>query len=880
MSAPRISGAVLASSAVALAVVVTGTAHSLRERPTERARVLRSSDAGALANVTWEQPQRLRSEPMLLRSRFPAELNAWHYVADPAQRAERFRLDDDELREQSFTAPGSFARFRESSGALFTTLPARPGQLLEVRASVRQRSEEPAEGDPLRLFFVPLSRAIELDRFLTSRPLMDVLTDPGREFLCFGAPPPVFSLAADPQLATFQLLRGQVRTPGDAVQWLVGFTCAADPSADCAVQRVAVEALSARRTTGIGGLPESLAADAESRTLLDDGTHDPSAWSTLGLSPLDNAQTGATLHPSTLWRAHCLGEVRDAYVLPPPASMELELELPGGEAVLETALAVLHEPRENWQHWPIEVRMELEGVTVLQRTLDESTPSGWNDVRLECDGAARRATLRVEVRSDAGAPEIVVLAAPLVWTRAPADPRPNVILVSLDTFRVDRMSCEGYSRPTTPVLDELARRNWWFRRAYSTTSYTLPSHASMMTGQIPSRHGAVAPRAGLHRLSRKRSELLADRFHEAGWLTAGFTGGNFLGARHGFDLGFDRYSEIDPLLTDATTNWWRVTPVMNDLEFNLRHREHHGFDRALDWIRTHRESRFFLFLHTYLVHEYRPDPEFAERFAPGSEPADVERFLRVKGDKTIDARSLAPADLELGSALYDATLAQADAAIGRLVDTLRRLDLWYDTVLVITSDHGEEFLERGRLGHGRALTEDLLRVPLIIHAPGNAEPRRIEEPVSLVDIAPTILELAGLEPPRDADGRSLCGVPAAKPLIAELDLDRIQRLRTMLDGEEKLMVTAKLEEGAKFGDPEVWSEPRLFDVKRDPDETFDLSGRRETRALELREALQTRLESARRECLQYAVDGLSITAEDIERIQAIGYEAEDLEDGS
>jgi len=263
-------------------------------------------------------------------------------------------------------------------------------------------------------------------------------------------------------------------------------------------------------------------------------------------------------------------------------------------------------------------------------------------------------------------------------------------------------------------------------RATAASTWTLPSHAALFTGQFPSVHGAVDL---AHRVDARRSPTLAVELAREGWLTAAFTGGVVIDPAFGFGAGFSSYSVRDPGM-----------PV-------------HGEDAlapALDWLARRADQPFFLFLHTYLVHEYEPSREWLERVAPGSSQAllATPRATLLERVKRGDAEAAATL-----SRLYDATVAQADDEIvGRVMDALARLSLEERTIFCVVSDHGEEFLEHGGALHGETINGVLDRVPWILRGPGIEAGRELDEPVSHVDVLPTLLGRLGLAAPPTSQG--------------------------------------------------------------------------------------------------------------------------------
>jgi arylsulfatase A-like enzyme len=324
----------------------------------------------------------------------------------------------------------------------------------------------------------------------------------------------------------------------------------------------------------------------------------------------------------------------------------------------------------------------------------------------------------------------------LVWIAAAchpgevAHPR-NVILISIDTLRADHLGCYGHTLPTSPNLDAFAAEGIVFEDAVATSPWTLPSHLSMLTGLYPARHGVRTVDRTLSDAIPTLATLLARR----GFETAAVVNGALLRSRYGVSQGFADFEvvESDQSPTGAAS---RVT------------------DRAIRWLDDHREGPVFLFLHYYDVHsDYFSLPRYRRIFAPpessfkGITMQLVEVNLGRLPIKKSDAASLA--------LLYDAGIRQLDDELARLFAHLRR-DGWLDdTAVVVTSDHGEEFLEHGGVLHGRTHYQELLHIPMILRGPTIPAGERIRTPVSLVDLVPTLLGLLRLAPPPSLDGIDL-----------------------------------------------------------------------------------------------------------------------------
>lgn len=440
-----------------------------------------------------------------------------------------------------------------------------------------------------------------------------------------------------------------------------------------------------------------------------------------------------------------------------------------------------------------------------------------------------RLTLSTEALGDD--PPLSFFGHPTVYTDT-GTKRPNVILISLDTLRPDRLGCYGGEPSDSPHLDALAAAGMRFTDAYSTSSYTLPSHGSMLTGQYPAFHGAVDVTDAL---DPQRSPLLADLLADAGYVTAGFTGAGYVSAEYGFATGFDRYSHNDPVWAVDTVRGAMLLDTMSweRLPLNPELLRRYDTGSVTDWLDTRSDGApFFLFLHTYIAHNFAPSEPWLESHGLIGRSGDDE-FQRPFNHKDREAFNkggeLSLVDVqEQYLPYYDATIAMADEFVGQVLASLSAAGLADDTMVVVTSDHGEEFGEHGFFGHGETLYDGNTRVPLIVRLPADqaGEPGQVlTNPVSLVDIAPWVLSVAGLpvdrrmavSPPLGPDQRD---PPGRSVTIMELDNHRY-RTSSLRDGELKL--TVRFGEGGETFDREVLE---LYDLAVDPGELSDLAEQR------------------------------------------------------
>lgn len=312
----------------------------------------------------------------------------------------------------------------------------------------------------------------------------------------------------------------------------------------------------------------------------------------------------------------------------------------------------------------------------------------------------------------------------------------NVILISLDTLRADHLGCYGYHRPTSPSIDALAADSALFLRTYAPSSWTLPSHVSIMTGLVGPSHRVVRDDERMDPALVTLAEILRLRGYFC-WAT---TGGGFVSAKFGFEKGFDFYSETEGDIDN-----------LNSAELMER--------AASSWLEGHADRPFFLFLHTYQVHPpYRCPAPYNRMFLDKDALWDELNIKEYLGGHNAVFRPLSDAERRNAVGLYDGEIRYTDEAfIGPLVAKLKALGLYDRTLLILLSDHGEEFYEHGSWMHTNQLYEESLRVPLLVKFPGSRfRGLRHEGAVRLVDVFPTVLEEIGVKPGTfPCDGESL-----------------------------------------------------------------------------------------------------------------------------
>lgn len=422
---------------------------------------------------------------------------------------------------------------------------------------------------------------------------------------------------------------------------------------------------------------------------------------------------------------------------------------------------------------------------------------------------------------------LVLLPALLAACGGNGDPdRPNVILVSIDSLRADHVGCYGYGRDTTPHLDRLASEGARFEQHVSSSSWTLPAHVAMFTSMADSVHGCVEATGTALNPS---FVTLAERFRDAGYATGGFYGGPYLHAAFGLDQGFDDYvyavEEDREVFPAEKVEDWANAPL-NHLRSHRGVTNDQVYDAARRWMEEAREGPFFAFVHLWDVHyDFTPPPPWDTRFDPGyTGPVDGTDFFR---DDATYRPDMAEADLRHLVALYDGEIGWTDTFLGALREDLEAWDVADDTIVAVTSDHGTEFFEHGGKGHRQTLFEEVVRVPLVLWAPGRLQPGTVvDQQTRAIDLGPTLLELADVAWPEDVMGRSLVPMARGRAMDPESAVCELYSLDFELRA-------VRVPDGKYLVD-EAADRERWYDLEADPGEQHPSTEVDEGRGAELR----------------------------------------------
>lgn len=366
---------------------------------------------------------------------------------------------------------------------------------------------------------------------------------------------------------------------------------------------------------------------------------------------------------------------------------------------------------------------------------------------------------------------LIALTAARAAAQTLEKPAVNVVLITIDTLRADHVGCYGYQQIKTPNIDSLAADGARFAHAFTPVPVTLPSHSAMLTGTYPML-------SGMHDFSGNKLSLqqvtLAAVLKQAGYATGAVMGAAVLDSRFGLNQGFDFYYDH--------FDFSRLE------EANLDEMERPGnvvADQALDWLGKNSQKKFFLWMHLYDPHyPYHPPEPYSREYA--TRP-------------------------------YDGEIAFADEQVGRLLHFLKEKGLYQNTVIVLAGDHGEGLGEHGEKTHGFFIYNATMHVPLIIHLPGKSAALAVGDPVSLVDLMPTVLAAVGVDSPPQVQGRNLLPVLRGdkadrdRTLYGETFLPRIHFNWSELRGAENVKY--------HFIDA---PRPELYDLAKDPGELRNL----------------------------------------------------------
>jgi arylsulfatase A-like enzyme/Tfp pilus assembly protein PilF len=407
---------------------------------------------------------------------------------------------------------------------------------------------------------------------------------------------------------------------------------------------------------------------------------------------------------------------------------------------------------------------------------------------------------------------------------------PNLILITIDTTRADRMGFLGSKRGLTPNLDALAQQSVIFTRAYAQVPLTTPSHAALLTGTYPQFNHLE----DLGMPLGKNLPYLPDLLRRHSYHTAAFIGATVLdprGTAPGFDRGFDFY--------DAD---FHATQPGEDRYHSVERRAGDVADRALHWLSQHPQGPFFIWLHFYDPHDpYDPPPPFKERYA---------------------------------TAPYDGEIAYADSVVGSFMEALRQRGLFQGSVIAIAADHGEAFGEHGEERHGMFLYDETVHVPLLLKLPAQKfAGRRVDSRVGLVDIAPSMLQAAGVAAPATMQAPSLLALlEAATP--APDDKERVpdRAIYSESTYAHRIFDASELRSWRAQKYLYVQAPKReLYDSSLDPEAVKNLAAS----AKAVADTLDTQLSGFQQKTSSAQTESAKLDPVQVEKLRALGYMASD-----
>ena len=495
----------------------------------------------------------------------------------------------------------------------------------------------------------------------------------------------------------------------------------------------------------------------------------PKGSRTFGVMPTDSLDALAAIHSIKLipkpasfpksWGRSYLGksdEYRSAIYLHSPSTITLSIPVSAG-ARLHLGMGITS--KDN----PVRFRVSVEGDLRDIYSGKVSDVDAWSDAEVDLSRWAGR-TVKLQLHTESPVEGNVALwANPLVTVPAPGlRPAPNVLIYTIDTLRADHAGAYGYARDTTPFLKKFGASGILFDDCQAQAPWTKPSIASLMTSLYAFTHGIMSNSDTIP----AGSATLAAQLRKARYTTASIVSTPFVGKATGLERGFDYLLEYPLVLrqVDKRTDAGTDSAALNRVVF--------------PWLDRHRSEPFFLYAHATDPHApYDPPAPYDSKFANPSEDAifkrDYERFHshHEYGGAAVLNRAMCvkagvnpDAFIRRAKDRYDGEILHNDRNFELLIGKLKQLGLFDNTLIVVLSDHGEEFWDHGWTGHGQSIYNELTHCMLMMWNPALlGSPQHVKEPVQLIDVMPTILDLFGLEPPPVMEGQSLLPLIRSRP---------------------------------------------------------------------------------------------------------------------
>jgi len=603
--------------------------------------------------------------------------------------------------------------------------------------------------------------------------------------------------------------------------------------------------------TVAGGCRDEAPSEPQPIYLADLADENPAAF--------EQVQISSDFRSSQLVSAVTLGADTRRTLGPPLTSrLEFDVDVPQNPVLRFSIAAHAFEAEILPDPVVFRVRVETTGADeeIWSETLGRVQASTWVDHEVDLarwSEASVRIVLETErgkrrVENSSEAPIVPLWANPVVTNKQATYERPNIILISIDCLRPDHLSAYGYSRNTSPNIDRLAADGVVFEQVVGGSSWTHPTHMTMLTGLPPSIHGAT-------RWSKLDPSVafLPDTLTQAGYRADGVVTVDYLSQSFGLERGFHTYRYDYDMGATAVV------------------------DEAIGLVRRAQGESHFLFMHMLDAHwRYAPPRGFRDRF--GERPEDIEELNRIVGS---DEPPVDQGTIDDVMKLYDGEVAHVDTELGRLFDELDRLGLYEKSLIIFTGDHGEAFYEHEWWKHTQTLYDEMVRIPLIVKWPGNSPTGRVQTMVSQTDVVSIAMSAASL-PSGNAWSRDLReeletpSVPGERTVVSEVFWEARQDVR------EATMKVALRTDAFKYiatlrGEPaETLSltEPpheELYDLVADPGELEDLSTAREPEMREFRKKLRAYFDEVTR--LRATRSGEEVVLDEaaLERLRALGY---------
>lgn len=447
--------------------------------------------------------------------------------------------------------------------------------------------------------------------------------------------------------------------------------------------------------------------------------------------------------------------------------------------------------------------------------------------------------------------------------------QPNILLITIDTLRADKMSCYGYKVPTTPNIDRLSAQSIRFEQAITGGSWTQAAFPVMMTSSYASWYGGC-----LGPLSTQRPSPI-ETLQKNGYHTFAFSSSPLLSRNYGYDRGLSHFDDLIPGEQDPAIRKMKGgerllrLPVVHQVGKLLGQQTRPArlyvsaeelTARASHWLEKTR-GPFFGWLHYMDVHwPYHLEEKLVEPAHIAQAWNDIAHLYRVNWKK----EAITPEQKAHYLHLYEEAIQYTDAQIGRLLDNLEALGLRENTILILVSDHGEEMLERGRWGHFESnLYDEILRVPLIIHLPDDPEGRVVPRQVRLLDLMPTIMDLAGCPSQPGMEGQSLVSSWEDSSASAPVSISEMWRPHVHI-------IAVRTEKFKYIWHSKTPDEPKLFDLRADPGEKTNVIAHYPNEAREFQQMVDDHRARAA-QTAETPVDAPEMDEQLVKRLRDLGY---------